>query len=570
MVVFQLATLVVALICRYCAAQQEELAECLPWEISVDNGSYCQCREDLPHEMKCHHGVLRLDVNRCLTYENSTLFEASCPYIKYQKIEQSSIEIPRNLSQINHFFCDSLNREGFLCGRCKEGHGVSVLTLGYKCADCLKPKHGWLLYLLFQFVPITVLYLTIFILQVSIFSTSMNCFVFYSQMVITTFTHDELVFNNIYMASPLPIQTAFKIILTLYEPWNLDFFTHILPEFCISESIKNMHVSAMRCIPPIYFLLLIFLTYIILKLHNYKCQIISFQRLVRPIKYCTNKVRLIWDPKASVIDVIATLFILSCTKLFLSSVFIIRYSHVKDISEHPPKILYKIVHDDPTIGLFGTHHLVFITLCFTFTLLLASSLLLILYPFRIFQKILSYLRPRKIVMIIHTFADKFQGHFKNGTGGSRDMRLFSAFYFILRVVLMCFPGTLAYLIRGIILFLSSTVVLLAQPYKKQEYNTYDAMILVLLGLQAILVYIKIYITQYHEILILSLTVISLVIPQLLLAAYMTVKVMKAIIAKKINRSRQNGEPNEDPIPSRNEEQPQDRMGENSRLLKIIS
>lgn len=211
---------------------------CLPWEKLAKDS--CECRHSLLSEMKCRDGILYLDINRCMTYDNSTLYEASCPYIKSpHQIDHnsSSVRVPTNLSQITSFFCDPLNRKGLVCGECKEGYGVSLLTVGLKCSACTHPWKGWLLYLTTQFLPITIFYVLIFALQISVTSIPMNCFVLYSQIIVGTFNCDEVVLNEIYVQATPFFQAVFKMLLTLYEPWNLDFFTYLIPEFCISPSI---------------------------------------------------------------------------------------------------------------------------------------------------------------------------------------------------------------------------------------------------------------------------------------------------------------------------------------------
>ena len=228
------------------------------------NASSCECRNDLPHQMQCRAGsVLYLDVNRCLTYNQSTLYEASCPFIKLQGFFDSnstSIRVPTNLSEINRFFCSPLNRRGLMCSQCKQGYGISFLTVGLKCAKCSSPLRGWILYLVVQFLPVTLFYILIFMLQISVTSAPINCFVLYSQFIVLSFNNDSYVLNGIYMDSTPLLQKVFSILLTLYEPWNLDFGTHILPDFCISPSIRNVHVFFLHYIPAVYFLILIVLT----------------------------------------------------------------------------------------------------------------------------------------------------------------------------------------------------------------------------------------------------------------------------------------------------------------------
>ena len=528
----------ISLCCITEATLRDSNRECLLWEISVQNGSKCICRDDLPHEMKCIAGELYLDVNRCMTYDNSTLYEASCPYIKYQHLDNYlALKIPTNLSKINSFFCDPLNREGLICERCKEGYGTSVLAIGYKCAECSHLWRGWLLYIFFQFVPITIFYLIIFTLQISIATTTMSCFVFCSQMVVTPLNYDELVMNTINMKGTPFLQFFFKTLTTLYEPWNLDFFLHVLPEFCISESIRSIHVNMLRYVSPIYFLFLIVITYMILKLNDFRCQVPLFQKLFKPFKSCMSSTRSIWNPKASVIDVIATLLLLSCTKIIVSSTLILRYSHIKNLNEHPPRIEYKAVHVDPTMKFMGSSHIMYVVPAVAALALLVSILLLLIcYPFKCFRRFLACFGNGTILQHIHVFTEKLQGHYKDGTDNSYDLRLFSILYLILRPILIMtspfihIPGAITYLVRGLIMLASSVAVLAVRPYKVEHYSTYDGLLLALFGLQSILMQLIISAStiEFHVITALYFLAFLLAVPQVVLFVFIVIKIVKGL------------------------------------------
>ena len=80
---------------------------------------------------------------------------------------------------------------------------------------------------------------------------------------------------------------------------------------------------------------------------------------------------------------------------------------------------------------FGEEHLPYAVLAIAVLLLfvLLPTLLLILYPFRWFQKFLNLFPVRWY--ILHTFMDSFQGCYKDGTQpGTRDCRWFACMPFI--------------------------------------------------------------------------------------------------------------------------------------------
>ena len=179
-----------------------------------------------------------------MTYNLHILYEATCLFIKHQGFDSNStaIQVPTNLSEINSFFCSPINRKGLLFSQCKKGYGIYFLTVGLKWAKCsLSTLIGRILYLVVQFLPVTLLYLLIFVLDS--YLPQMLHWAALSCTAISLCRHFILtstyVMNVIYMDSTPLLQNVFKILLRLYELWNLDFFTHILPNFCVSPSITN-------------------------------------------------------------------------------------------------------------------------------------------------------------------------------------------------------------------------------------------------------------------------------------------------------------------------------------------
>lgn len=122
--------------------------------------------------------------------------------------------------------CGGLNREGQLCGACKEGYGPALLTYHLPCARCSSgTNYGLALYLLLEFLPITVLYLIIVALQVSATSAAdLNDFPY---MVYTSSWWSHVVK---------------KVLITSYGFCNLDFFRSVIPPFCVTELPLFMHL----------------------------------------------------------------------------------------------------------------------------------------------------------------------------------------------------------------------------------------------------------------------------------------------------------------------------------------
>ena len=99
--------------------------------------------------------------------------------------------LPHNISDLNNVFCAPLNRDGLLCRECIDGFGPSVVSIGYACANCTVNNYGWMLFILSEFVPATVFYFAVLTLRIRITSAPMNCFIMFSQILVTLINKDS-------------------------------------------------------------------------------------------------------------------------------------------------------------------------------------------------------------------------------------------------------------------------------------------------------------------------------------------------------------------------------------------
>ena len=125
-----------------------------------------------------------------------------------------------------------------------------------------------------------------------------------------------------------------------------------------------------------------------------------------------------------------------------------------------------------------------LVICIIFNIL--PIMLLVLYPFGRFRKMLSKLRLDRISLTI--FTEKFHCCYRDGLDGKRDMRYFSGVYFFL-VIPLFFHSLLNHIfhfdpwfISGIIVSLTALIVVLCRPYKKMYMNVCDTLLLFHLAL----------------------------------------------------------------------------------------
>ena len=81
------------------------------------------------------------------------------------------------------------------------------------------------------------------------------------------------------------------------------------------------------------------------------------------------------------------------------------------------------------------HHLAAIAGCVLVIFIICPTILLILYPTRLFRRCVSCCGFRRW-HALHMFVESFQGQYKDGTNGTRDFRMVSASFLILRILIV--------------------------------------------------------------------------------------------------------------------------------------
>ena len=225
----------------------------------------------------CSKNEPLIPFGHCATFNNETriLSASTCPYIQADGYNLTLLGsdvytiLPRNLSQLNDYMCGPLNRKGLVCGQCADGFGPSITSFGYKCVNCTDAWYRVPLFLLIQFVPITVLYITVLVFKISVTSPPMPCFIMYAQFVVVAIDYKLLRVQHFTFDKFWDIRLDIKIIMTFYGIFNLDFFRYnVLPLFCLSSKLKPIHVAAIQGYTSAFYpIFLIFLTWSCVELH---------------------------------------------------------------------------------------------------------------------------------------------------------------------------------------------------------------------------------------------------------------------------------------------------------------
>ena len=135
----------------------------------------------------------------------------------------------------------------------------STLLLHTGVQEVLGHGLGWLLYVTLTIIPTTVLYIIVVIFCVSVTSLPLNAFVLLCHLTVYTFR----------LQPDLYLLSENEAMLALCGLWNLDFICPIVPPFCVSPNMTNLHAFALEYIEAFYPLILKLLSYICIKLHAY-------------------------------------------------------------------------------------------------------------------------------------------------------------------------------------------------------------------------------------------------------------------------------------------------------------
>ena len=440
--------------------------------------------------------------------------------------------------ELNERVCGPFNREGLLCSRCKPGYGPAPYSWSLNCVKCHDEYIGWfwLLYLLLELVPLTVFYLIVILLNIHVTSPPFTAFVFFCQLFTILFK------ESVYFKTGV-IKYSSKIfpymISALISIWNLDIFRYVVPPFCVSSKLTDVDTVLLEYISVLYPLLLILITYIGIELHARNFSPVV--TLWKPFHKCFSKCRRTLDPTSSVIAAFSTFISLSFTKsLYITfSIASRRHYHVNGI--HHISLIFdpSFQSVDNNKGFFSTliskWYFIPSVLIVVFTYF-PVIILLLLYPLKIFRKLLRCCCSGRKYHTIYVFMNTFQGHYKDGTNGTRDYRAVSCLNFLLRlIVCWIFYGELwskskipieHYSVIVYALILTSLFYGIVQPYKKKYMNVIESLLYCAAGLLLLFFGSLHYNPDFIHSVLYNFGMVLVVLPSLILISIFVWKIVK--------------------------------------------
>ena len=452
---------------------------CPTWLYLSEEG-WCTCGSSLLNVIMCNNISQQVGIQNsfCLTSFNPDQdpkepVVGRCLYVqnhgKYIKGGNGLyFEVDQNISKQDHLLCDYLNREGRLCGACKQNHYIPLYSYDFKCYQCHRGLlSNILIYLTVAYLPLTIFLVIVVIHRVSVTSPKLNVAVLLCQYLalspglrmLTQLTRNTLIYKYIQFAA------------TVNGIWNLDFFRELVPPICLP--LATMQVIALDYLVAIYPLLLLVCLYALVTARDRGCKLVV--RLWRPFYGPCARITQIWNVRDSIINAFATFLLLSYIKLISVSVDML--STTKIFKSNGDFIGY-YMYLDATVEFMSQEHMPYFIIA-TSALFIGTlfPLLLILYPMKWFQVFLNkcHLNSPGLRM----FIELFQGYYCDRTDGRWDCRWFAAIYPILRIggslVYALMHDDLIFPLYALLTIVVMVLLLLINPYKQnfKIYMKYD-------------------------------------------------------------------------------------------------
>ena len=491
------------------------------------NLSTCECAASTYFGIwRCNYTTAFLSsgfwIGYCSDEDTTVLCTAHCPlgFCNYTDANTSSVyPLPSHSSQLDSFICGP-TRTGVLCGKCCTNYSVYFHSYIYKCGHNQLCNIGWLIYIISELLPLTILFLIVIFLNIRFTSGSVNGFILFAQVM------DSLSIDaNGAIRFPPAINFLTHCHRFIYRFFNLDFFSTDGLSFCLWEGATVLDAMAMKYVTIVYAFVLVCCT--VFALNNWRC---------RRLFPCLQQRTL----KGAVIHGLSAFFVMcysQCTRVsfqILSSMYLYKGN----------EIYQRVVFRSGDLLPFQGEHLKYAipALLFHLTLVMVPPILLLVYPLlckllgtcRLSESWIANTLTRYIPLQL---LDSFQGCFQD------NMRFFAGLYFLYRMFALAayafangFPQFYTFVELQLIIILMLHAV--AQPYKKRWHNVVDTLIfadLAIINGLTLFNYVKVTTGKEGQQSIQNVVVITssiqfvlIILPLLYMAVYTTVQLVKRL------------------------------------------
>ena len=401
---------------------------CPTWFYYNNYTQQCECGYSTGL-IKCDQetGTVAIWDSYCATYSgHEGQFYGGVCRMKHRenKTNRMVAHLPTDPDLLNEMMCGTYNRKGLLCGSCKEGYGPAVYSLSLNCVECSKFSiiSAIGLYLLVVLLPVTFFYISVILLQLRITSSPLLPYVLFCQGISVSMEYSHIIYDSMIYNTTLYLRLLFQGLVVLQESSNLQFLKAVIPPFCISEEITGIHVLVINSVTATYPFFLVLITCSVIELHARNYTVIHI--LWKPLSIVFRKIQTKYNAAVAVTNALATfIFLTSTTSMYAFWSMTETVTITSSIDGRPYK---ESLYFDPTTDFKSTKHLLFlmVTLLQNIVLVGVPSLLLIVYPTRIYKKISQRISGRK-QLVITAFAEAFNCSFKDGLNGTPDYRAYA-------------------------------------------------------------------------------------------------------------------------------------------------
>ena len=482
----------------YSSSVSASNTSCPTWFYYSNTTHQCECGINLFGGIHCNQQEMKAEIANgyCATstVQEGLYYAGSCPFIDTENnTDRLFSELPSDPDLLNDTMCGPYNRKGLLCGRCIDGYGPAVYSLDMKCANCSKLSTGYAIsvYLLLEFIPITLFFIGIVIFRLNITAGPLLGYVMFCQVYVCGIQNYYSILTYTISHVSVPLRVLFYSSLTLSGLWSLQFFRFVIPPFCISEKLTGIQVQMLSLVTSIYPIVLVVITCILMELHARNYRLIHI--VWKPFSTILNKLKITSVTGDAVIHAFATFILLTTYSIYYNL-----YNNVREIQLHLNQnsndATHLVLYFDPTIIYLSQEHIPYIlasVVPFIF-LILVPSLLLCVYPTRIYRYLSRFISARKRLAIT-AFAEALHSCFKDGLNGTRDYRALAGVLIlggtVVRVIVISIGHVTGHytvkLITGLELMSFSLVFSYMRPCKSTVANlslSYHAMMIGILSI----------------------------------------------------------------------------------------
>ena len=367
------------------------------------------------------------------------------------------------------------NSYSAVCGYCmaETSAGMIINTPLFDCIEC--GNYSGVVIFLIQIILVIIMMTILAVLHINITNGNLNAYILYSQMVTLQFPglgYTAWTPSALSYCGYLSNFEYISIPLTVYSIWNLNFLNLIPVPFCIPGIRSAVGVILLQYVTAACPLLFIIVSYTWIQCYNNGYRLVVYTS--RPVHRLLARFWQKFKIKPSLIDTYAGLLLLAYMRFLAVSV----------------KLLMLITFD----GVFGSSQvapvpLVIIPILCLLVFVILPMAVLLLYPFKIFQRCLTCCRLDRPGL--HALVDAYQGCFKNSATDGCERRYFAGFYLLFRfffVLLVFFlslrlessPLSFTIIPGAFLSFLLVGLVLILRPYRKTAHNIIDFLTLLLM------------------------------------------------------------------------------------------